>query len=159
MSMQKLSKENFDKIITTGLYKKEPTWKDNHTDTYWCKNWTFKANKRNGDRVFMVDTYFDNWDSCIELTDKNFSEFELIFDFVETKRIHDDEVDEYNECDVFRVATDSGGYACGKLHWVKKDAQKLKDLLIKKAKREVESAKSSLRWAESKLERLLEVDK
>jgi hypothetical protein len=147
-----LSKENYDKLDENYLYKKEP--KRDGEYTYWCKNWTFKVRKRDGN-AWMYDTYFDSWDSAIEVTDNNINEFEIVFDFREVKRIPDSSVDEYNEEDLYRAATDSGGYSCGKLYWIKKDAVKSKDLLISKKQYEIESLKRKLKWAEDELERLM----
>lgn len=154
-----LSKENYDKLNENFLYKKEPIINNsyyigNTSGTYWCKNWTFKVNKRNDNKAYMIDTYFNSWDSSIEVTDENIDEFEVVFDFREVKRIRDFERDEYNEEDLFRVATDSGGYSCGNLYWIKKDAVKSKDLLVNKKKQEIESLKNKLKWAENDLIRL-----
>jgi hypothetical protein len=153
-----LSKENYDKLNENYLYKKESIRKDTYTDTYWCKNWTFKVYKRDG-KATMLDTYFNSWDSHrIQVTDENINEFEVVFDFTEVKRINDYERDEYNEGDLYRVATDSGGYSCGKLYWVKKDILKSKDLIINKTKKEIESLKRQVQWAENNLERMLNGD-
>lgn len=154
-----LSKENFDKLNENFLYRKEPIidnsfYIGNTSGTYHCKNWTFKVCKYEDGRVYMRDTYFN--DISTQITDENINEFEFVFDFREVKRINDSEVNEYNEEDLYRVATDSGGYSCGKLHWVKKDTVKPKQLLIDKKKREIESLKNKLGWAEDELVRLLE---
>ena len=107
----------------------------------------------------MLDTYFNSWNSHkIEVTDENIDEFEVVFDFREVKRIHDSEVNEYNKEDLYRIATDSGGYSCGRLYWVRKDTEKSKDLIINKKKEEIESLKRQLRWAEDTLERMLNGD-
>jgi len=154
-----LSKENYDKLNENYLYKKEPVKRDSFTDTYWCKNWTFKVHKNKEGRATMLDTYFSSWDSHrIEVTDENINEFEVVFDCTEVKRISDYEYNEYNDNDLFRVATDSGGYSCGHLYWVKKDTPKSKDLIINKQKEEVESLKRQLKWAEETLERMLNGD-
>jgi len=151
-----LSKENYDRLNENYLYKTEPIIRESFSDTYWCKNWTFKVHKCKDGRVFMLDTFYNSWDSHkIQITDKNINDFEVVFDFREVKRINDSETNEYNEEDLYRVATNSGGYSCGKLYWVNKDAIKSKELLIKKAKQEIESLKQQLRWAEGDLERLL----
>ena len=148
-----LSKENYDSLNENYLYKKEPDEEGQYT--YWCKNWTFKVHKNKNGQAFMLDTYFSSWDSYIEVTDENINEFEVVFDFREVKKIRDSEVDEYNKEDLFLAATNSGGYSCGGLHWVKKDAVKSKKLLIDNKKGEIESLKRQLRWAEDDLERLL----
>jgi hypothetical protein len=147
-----LSKENYDRLNENYLYQKEPEEIGQYT--FWCRNWTFKVHKSDGN-AFMLDTYYNNWDSNIEVTDDNINNFKVVFDFREVRRIKDKEIDEYNHDDLYRVATDSGGMSCGGLHWVKKDAQKSIQLLIEKKRHEIESLKSSLRYAERQLEHLL----
>lgn len=156
-----LSKENYEKLNEHFLYQKEPIvdnsyYIGNTSGTYHCKNWTFKVHKFKDGKAYMYDTYFDDWDSAILITDENINDFNFVFDFKEVKRIGDYEYDEYNKEDIFRVATDSGGYSCGHLYWVKKDTQKSKNLLITKKKEEIESLKHQLQWAEDDLKRLLE---
>lgn len=155
--MNKLSKENYDELNENYLYQNEPD-ESNHVNyiggTYWCRNWTFKVRKHDGE-AYMYDTYFDNWDSAIKVTDENIDDFKFVFDFREVSGISDSTIDEYNEEDLYRVATNSGGYSCGHLYWVKKDTQKSKQLLIDKKKREIRSLKNNLKWAEDELERLL----
>lgn len=156
-----LSKENYDRLNKDYLYKTEPIIDNSFSvgttpGTYHCKNWTFKVHKYEDGRAYMYDTYFDSSDShTIQVTDQNINEFKIIFNFNEVKRISDSEYNEYNKEDLYRAATSSGGYSCGKLYWVKKDAQKSKDLLIDKKKYEIESLKRQLKWAEDDLKRLL----
>jgi len=153
-----LSKENAERLNTNYLYKKEIPPRD--IDKYpcgpcWCRNWTYRCKGPGRDgNYYMYDTYYDDWDSAILVTDENINDFEVVFDFREVKRIHDGEADEYNEKDLFCVATDSGGYSCGGLYWVKNDAVKSKDRLIHKQQNEIESLKRQLKWAEEELERL-----
>jgi len=154
-----LSKENREKLNTNYLYKKEPIIDNSFyigqtSATYHCKNWTFKVYKYDNGKVYMRDTYFNDSSHSYEVTDKNINDFEFIFDFREVKRINDYEYDEYNEDDIYRVATSSGGYSCGKLYWVNKDAVKSNRLLIKKKEQEIRSLKNKLEWAENDLVRL-----
>lgn len=156
-----LSKENYNKLDENYLYKREPIWRESNGQrsterTYWCKNWTFKVSKNEDGRAFMRDTYFDSWDSQIEVTDENIEDFEFVFDFREVKRIRDSHVNEYNSEDLIYVATNSGGYHCGGCYWIKKTTEKSKELLIKKKREEIEFLKSSLDWAERDLNKLLE---
>jgi len=151
-----LSKENYDKLNENFLYKKEPIidnsfYVGNTSGTYHCKNWTFKVSKYKNGKAYMNDTYFGDGR---ELTDENIDEYEFIFDFEEVKRIHDNESNEYNEEDLYRVATDSGGYSCGHLYWVNKETKKNRDLLIDKKKEEIRCLQRDLKWAEQDLERL-----
>ena len=55
----------------------------------------------------MYDTYFDDPESAILLTDQNIDEFEIVFDFREVRRIKPSEVSQYDEEKVIHVATDS----------------------------------------------------
>jgi hypothetical protein len=147
-----LSRENFDKLNENFLYKNEP--KPYNRDKFWCRNWTFKVDKYSDGRAYMLDTYYGDWDSAIEVTDENLNDFEFVFDFREVKQLRDSEVDEYDRDSLFYVATDSGGYNCGGCYWTKKDIKKSKQLLIDKKKNEIESLKSKLKWAEQDLIRL-----
>jgi hypothetical protein len=156
-----LSQENYDRLNINFLYKKEPVVDESYhigsiPGTYWCKNWTFRVKKLENGKAFMYDTYWNSFDHSIEVIDENIDEFEVVFDFREVRQIYDSEVNEYNEEDLYRVATDSGGYTCGKLHWIKKGTEKSKDLLIKKKRDEIESLKLKLEWAERDLEKLME---
>ena len=162
--MSKLSKENYDKLNENYLYQCEPVINNSFyvgstPATYHCKNWTFKVHKYDDGRVYMFDTYFDSWDGHnFLLTDENIDNFKFVFDFREVKRIYDDQTDEYNEEDVYRVATNSSGYSCGHLYWIKKDTEKSKQLLIDKKQREVNSLERDLKWAKESLENLLKGD-
>ena len=148
-----LSIDNYNKIIKTGLYKKEPP-KDYYNDVYWCKNWSFKPKFSDSGKIYMCDTYFNNWENAIELTDKNFKEFEFVFDFELVKKISDSESDEYEKEDLFRIATNSGGYSCGNLYWVKKDAVKSNQKLIKKTLDRINFLKNEIEYEERRLKRL-----
>lgn len=153
-----LSKENYDKLNTSYLYKKEPIINNSFyvgrtSATYHCKNWTFKVYKYDDGRAYMRDTYFN--DAGIQVTDENINEFKFVFDFREVRKISDSHVNEFAEEDLYFVATDSGGYSCGGCNWIKKNAKESKHLLIKKKEREIESLKNQLQWAENDLERLL----
>lgn len=156
-----LSKENYSRLNENFLYQKEPTvttatWSASHP--YHCKNWTFKVYKLQDGRAFMLDTYFDSWDSHkIQVTDENIDDFKIVFDFRDVKRIRDSEYDEYNDEDLYRVATNSGGWTCGNLYWVHKETQKSKQLLIDKKKNEIQYLKHKLERTKNDLERLLEI--
>lgn len=149
---KKLSKKNYDKLDTNFLYRRKPI-EGGLGGTYHCRNWTFKVNKYNDGKAYFNDTYFG--DGSIEVTDKNIKEYKKIFDFREVKRARDYEYDEYLRKDVYRVATDSGGYSCGNLYWVKKDAKKSIKKLIAKKKGEIRSAKWQLELKEKDLADLI----
>lgn len=100
-----LSKENREKLDPNILYRKAPD--ETIEDPYWCRNWTFHCPDSKAEKVYMYDTYFDDPDSAIQVTDQNIDEFEIVFDFREVKRIKPSEVSQYDEEKVIHVATDS----------------------------------------------------
>ena len=105
----------------------------------------------------MLDTHFNSYSSHhIRVTDDNVNEFEVVFDFREVINISDSVVDEYEEKDLYCVATNSRGWSCGKLYWIKKGVQKSLQLQINKQKNKIEKIRDKLKWAEQELERLLE---
>lgn len=137
-----LSKENVEKLVKSGLYKHEPD-KKYRSSLYWdnmyhCFNWTFKVkHNESKDIWYMVDTYFN--DKYIELTDKNFDEFEFLFDFNEVVKHSGENIWEYDENDYWHVAVDSGGMYCGGKYFVKKGATKSKEKVLKRIEREIRS--------------------
>lgn len=149
-----LSKEIYDHLNTNLLYKTEPRNRDAHT--YHCKNWTFRVHKCDDNTAWMIDTYFNSWDSHrIQVTDDNFKSFEIVFDFRNVEKVRDSETDEYDDEDLIRVATDSGGYLCGHLYWKNRNTLKSKKKLIAKYEEEVRSAKYRLENAERNLNEIL----
>ena len=143
-------------IDENGLYKCKCPKKYHPGDyLFHCKNWTFRP-YRCGDKIFMVDTYFDSWDSHIEVTQDNVTDFEHIFNFDDVKRIGDHEIDEYENTDLYVVATNSGGYTCGKLHWVKKNAVKSKRKIKEKIEHKIELLNRQLKVARDELVRIEE---
>jgi len=137
-----LSKENEDNIIVSGLYKHKPDvalrgslYSEN---LYHCCNWTFKPQQYRDGSWHMIDTYWSCGDSfSIELTDKNFTGFKLIFDFNDVTPTNYPE--EYDNTDTYWVAIDSGGMYCGGKHFVKKTAKKSREKLIARCKDEISS--------------------
>jgi len=155
----RLSEENKNNLNENFLYKKEPD-KNKHylSGAYWCKNWTFKVEFWESGKVVMRDTYWGSCGDCnyIEVTDENINDFEFVFDFREVVRVQDNVVNEYDPNDLYYVATDSGGYSCGKLYWRNKNTEKSKTLQIEKKKEEIRSLKHKLERAERELKEMLE---
>lgn len=152
-----LSKENEAKLIMSGLYRCEPN-KKYRGSIYWdnmyhCFNWTFRVKKNNSNEYFMVDTYFG--DKYIPLTDKNFNEFELIFDFDEVEQYNGRNIYDYDENDYWHVATDSGGMYYGGHYYLRKDAKPNKDKVLQRLKEEIESAERNLKWKQEKYQKVL----
>lgn len=154
--ISKLSKENYDKLDENFLYKKKPVIDNSFSvgttpGTYHCKNWTFNVRKRDGCAA-MSDTYFGSYYE--DVTDENISEYEKVFDFREVEKIHDATIDEYEDNDLIVAATDSGGYSCGHIHWIKKGTPKSKILLVNKIKEKIESLRREIKWREEELQRI-----
>ena len=156
--MGNLSKENFDKLDTNLLYKTEPTGTGGYTDIHWCKNWTFKVHKyEDKGTAWMIDTYFEDWDSHrIEVTDDNIDKFEIVFDFRNVERVSDYSTNEYEDADLFCVATDSGGSSCGHLYWKNKSTKKSIRKQLEKKQEELKSSQWRVESAERNLQRFIE---
>jgi len=140
-----------------GLYKmKAPSWEEcKNRDPYWCQNWTFRPVKNSNGEWYMHDTYYNSWGyHNIKVTEENVNDFKFVFDFREVKQIPDGTENEYNESDLYMVATNSGGYSCGNLHWVKKDAKRSIDKLIAKQKRKVKYLESDLKYESEQLKKM-----
>ncbi|WP_346938228.1 hypothetical protein [uncultured Clostridium sp.] len=151
-----LSKENYDKLNENYLYEREAFKTGISDDYYWCKNWTFKIKKYEDGRVYMVDTYWgDSQDSLtFEVTDENIDKFKFIFDFREVERVPDSDIYDYEEEDLYRVPTNSGGRSCGKLYWKNKNTKKSNRLQIENKLYEIKQLENKLKWAREDLERL-----
>ena len=146
--MSRLSKENVEKICMTGLYKHEPDVKYRGelfaNQLYHCFNWTFTVyHNEKEDRWFMIDTYFGN--KSIELTNKNFDEFEFIFDRNEVELHSGNNIKDYNECDYWRIAVDSGGWKFAKW-FLRIGATKNEDKVLQRLAAEIDNMEQSL-WS------------
>lgn len=144
-----LSEENKAKLCMTGLYKCKPERKYRSSihwkDMYHCCNWTFRIEESDDGKIYMHDTYWsDNGGVIIEITDDNFDEFKFIFDFNKVKSHSGDNINDYDECDWWCVAIDSGGRYCGGKYFVKKEAEKNKDKVLARLEEEIRNAESNL---------------
>lgn len=151
-----LSEANKSKLVITGLYRCEPNRKY-RSQMYWdnmyhCFNWTFKIQTDSKGTYFMVDTYFN--EKRIELTDENFSEFELLFDFNEVEEHSGQNIHDYDEKDWWHVAVDSGGMYCGGKYFVKKGAQPVKEKVLQRLQEEVDDVERTLQYKKEKLQRV-----
>ena len=148
----------------TGIYRCDPvlSWIESwrRDDPYHCINWTFKVIKYdNSDKYYMNDTYWTGIDGLkIELTDKNFDKFELLFDMNEVHKVSPPDFYDYDEEDRWHVALDSGGYQYSKHYYVRKDAKKNKEVLLERLNRELESLKSQVKWKEDEIAKALAED-
>ena len=154
--MNKLSKQNYDKLNEMFLYEYPPVIDNSFSvgttsGTYHCKNWTFRVHKREG-RAWMSDTYFG--DKSREVDNDNVKKYKKIFDFREVVRVPDSSKDEYEEKDLYYVATGSGGYSCGNLHWKKKNTPKSKKLLTEKKAEKIKEYKYKIGWLEQDLKKI-----
>lgn len=153
-----LSKENVEKLAKTGLYRHEPD-KRYRSSLFWdnmyhCFNWTFKV-KHNEDKDtwYMVDTYFN--DKYIELTDENFDEFGLLFDFNEVDKHTGKNIWEYDENDYWHVAVDSGGMYCGGKYFLRKGAVKSKEKVLERLQDEIRGLEWRLECKKKDYEKVL----
>ena len=148
-----LSKENAAKVIFTGLYRCKPNEKYCYGDMYWCRNWTFRpvciVEK---DEWYMIDTYANK---RIELTDGNFDEFKLIFDFKDVNEYKgpEERIRDYSENDYFIEAVDNGGWRCPKM-FVKNGARKNKECVLGRLNYEVNTLEWQLKRAKEKYEKV-----
>lgn len=145
-------------LCMTGLYKCQPNRKY-RGQLYWdnmfhCCNWTFTINEYSNGKIYMRDTYWSSGSDgvVIELTDDNFKEFELIFDFNDVKSHSGNNIRDYEECDWWHVAVDSGGMSCGGKYFVKKDALKNKENVLRRLEYEIESLERSLQYKKQNYE-------
>ena len=160
-----LSQENINKLNFNGLYKCEPmvdklpSYKRN--TPYWCINWTFQPcvhkNAKGEVTYYMRDTYWgsSNQSSTIELDDKNFDKFELIFDYRDVAPFSDGvRFDDYSEDDKWLVAVDSGGIQHPK-RFIRKDAVPDKEKIIERIKDDIEGLEYRLNNKKRDLEGVL----
>lgn len=142
----KLSKEDVVKLNFNGLYSHRPDVKYRGKlyadDLYWCFNWIFKVKEcthsDTGEKYYkMIDTYYG--DKGIELTNENFNEFKLIFDFDDVREISKEASYNYNDEDVYQVAIGSGGWRYDRKYFVNKETKKNKDIVISRLKGEIDS--------------------
>lgn len=162
MSNTKLSKENYNKIIPSGLYKyKYPTA---NIDTmhispydnaylYHCRNWTFRPYMYD-DGITMIDTYWSSGENYIQLTDDNFDNFVLIFDFNDVIKASYRDYDLYDSKDLYtNIPVDSGGLQYSKC-FIRKDAKPSKEVYERYLKGKIESLTNDLESKKQELESL-----
>lgn len=156
-----LSEENINKLCMTGIYRCDPvlswiaSWR--RDNPYHCINWTFKVRKHDGlNKYYMYDTYWSAGDGLrVELTDKNFDKFELLFDMNDVRKVSPPDFYDYNEEDRWYVALDSGGYRYSRHYYVRKDAKKNKNIQLERLSQELEFLKNQVRWKEDEIARVL----
>lgn len=160
-----LSQENIKKLNFNGLYRCDPmidelpSYKRN--TPYWCINWTFHPcvhkNAKGETSYYMRDTYWgsSNQSLTIELDDKNFDKFELIFDHRDVVPFFDGvRFDDYSEDDKWLVAVDSGGIHYPK-RFIRKDAMPDKEKIIERLKDDIEKLEYCLNNKKHDLEGVL----
>ena len=155
-----LSQKNIEKLRMNGIYRCEPVleWLPSYKrDTpYWCKNWTFKLRQNRDGDYYMYDTYWSTGDDYpVKLTDENFDQFKFLFNLNDIQYVNDYESWlEYPEEDRWCVALDSGGIHYSK-RVVRKGAKKIKERVVERIEREIESLKHRLSNKERDLERII----
>lgn len=154
-----LSQENIDKLCMTGIYECEPVmeWLPlyKRDDPYHCMNWIFKV-RQYENKFYMYDTYWSTDSFRVELDDKNFVKFNLLFDMNEVSRISPPDFYDYDEPDRWHVALDSGGYDLSKYYFVRKGAKKNKDIQLERLNNELESLKRRVELKEEEIKRIME---
>ena len=155
-----LSEENRLKLKMTGLYRHEPDVKLRGTlyaeSLYHCCNWTFKPREHSDGSIYMIDTYWSSGGFYIELTDDNIDDFEFIVDMNDIKLFTElsSKIGDYAPNDFYRLALDSAGVP-GRLY-IRKDAHKIKENVVRRLEEEIESAKSTLASKQADLKRVLD---
>lgn len=125
-------------------------------DMYHCCNWNFKIHRWDDGRYFMYDTYWcDDSALHIELTDENINEFEFVFDFNDVQKVSPRNISDYEECDIFHVAIDSGGMYCGGSWFIKKNASKNRERILRRLEEEIKSKEHDLDYAKKNYEMVL----
>lgn len=156
-----LSKENVSKLNFKGLYSHRPDVKYRGKlyadDLYWCFNWIFKVKEigysDTDEKLYkMIDTYYG--DKGIEITDENFDEFKLIFDFDDVIEISKDASLDYNDEDVYTVAIGSGGWRYDRKFFVNKGTKKNKDIVTNRLKDEIESLECKINRKREQLKKV-----
>ena len=151
-----LSKENIDKLVMTGLYGHEVPLPDcgyGH-EPRLCRNWTFTVHERKGIYRMRDTFYSSSYSLSFELTDENFTDFILIFDFEKVIKVSKEIYTEYPEDKRYWAPTDSGGTYCGGSYFILKGTNP--SITIKRAilLEEIRNAKSNLEHKENELARL-----
>jgi len=155
-----LSKKYAEQVNFFGLYKSAPMPETLpsylRTDPYHCHNWTFHPVKaKDPDTgilcVSMVDTYYG--DFAIEVTDENFHRFEFLFDTREYRDAGPYVPDDYDPKDYIRAAVGSGGISNAH-YFIRKDAKRSREAMIRKCSRELSDLYRSLDLQETRLKQL-----
>ena len=155
-----LSQKNIEKLHMKGIYRCEPVlkWLPSYKrdNPYWCKNWTFQLRQNRDGDYYMYDTYWSTGDDYpVKLTDENFDQFEFLFDLDDIQYVNSYESWlEYPREDRWCVALDSGGIQDAKCV-VRKGANKIKERVVERIEREIESLKRRLSNKERDLERII----
>lgn len=144
--MKQLSDINYN-----GLYKAAPCIEYAVTphnlyscmkyNLYSCMNWTFRPMKNSDGTTSMVDTYGAK---CIVLTEDNIGMFEFIFDFTKVTLLPKGVKNIY---EYGKEGVDWWTVLTGKKEWnsfIKSDAQRDINKVIRRYKDEIQSHKSSI---------------
>ena len=148
----KLSKENYNKIMSDGIY--EADYKDFIGQQYYpfhCKNWTFIPNFC-GNEIMMIDTYFNN--SGYELTDDNFDKFKFVVLKKDIVRVQRDKYETFADDDKFCLALDSSGLSCENQYWGKIGSKPSKERLLGQLREHLKSAKRKVEALETDIKEI-----
>lgn len=160
-----LSQENINKLHMGGIYRCDvtPEWLPSYKrdNPHWCRNWTFTV--KTGHRIsgfgnyYMRDTYWSTGDdNSIKLTDENFDKFEFLFDLDDVRKINSyGDWLEYPEQDKWAIPYGSSGMSSS-TYFVRRGAMKVKDRVIERMKRDIESLKYDLENKERVLKGIMD---
>jgi hypothetical protein len=153
-----LSQSNIDRLVFTGLYGHEVPLPDTGYghEPMWCKNWTFRIVKYDDGTYVMRDSYWNDYSNSLnfELTDENFGEFTLLFDFDKVTQVNEGVWSEYPEDKKFWAPTDSGGVYCGGSYFILKGAKPSKALKREILLNLIHDAELQVEWRKQDLARL-----
>ena len=106
-------------------------------------------------KIYMRDTYWSGGSGLsVELTDENFDKFELLFDMNEVHKVNPPDFWDYNEEDRWHIALDSGGYRFSNHYYVRKGAQKNKEVLLERLDRELDNLRRQVRCKEEEIAKI-----
>ena len=144
-------------LCVTGIYKCDPVleWLPSYrrSEPYHCCNWMFRPYRNDYGEYYMCDTYWRDSSSglTIRLTPENIGRFEFVCDMDEIVKVSRNDFYDYDESDRFYLALDSGGWSYSDYYYVKKDANKNKELVLELLLIKLNTAKNEVEYLERRI--------